>query len=71
MVKMMEERPGGYDLSSIVIYNKSGTKQLTEDDIKTLHCSECSLLLRDPYQLINCGHRICKSCLFDTVLNKK
>ncbi|XP_003385328.1 PREDICTED: TNF receptor-associated factor 3-like [Amphimedon queenslandica] len=66
----MEERPGGYEVSNIVLYNKGGTKQLSEDDIKALHCSECSLLLREPYQLLNCGHRICRSCLLETVLKK-
>ena len=25
-------------------------------------CSHCLLLLRDPVQLIDCGHRLCQSC---------
>jgi hypothetical protein len=25
-------------------------------------CSHCSLLLRDPVQLTDCGHRMCQSC---------
>ena len=65
----MEGRAGGYNLTDITVYNKTG-KQLTEDDLMTLHCSQCSELLRDPYQLINCGHRVCKSCLHDVVLKK-
>ncbi|CAF4363838.1 unnamed protein product, partial [Didymodactylos carnosus] len=26
-------------------------------------CPQCELLLRDPVQLTNCGHRICQSCI--------
>ena len=25
-------------------------------------CTHCLLLLRDPVQLIDCGHRFCQSC---------
>ncbi len=25
-------------------------------------CPHCSLLLRNPLQLIDCGHRLCQSC---------
>jgi hypothetical protein len=36
------------------------------DDIESIyHCSHCSLLLRDPVQFIDCGHRQCQSCLDD------
>lgn len=66
---MMEGRAGGYNLTDITVYNKN-EKLLTEDDLRTLHCSQCSELLRDPYQLTNCGHRVCRSCLHDVVLKK-
>ncbi|CAF1110709.1 unnamed protein product [Adineta ricciae] len=29
----------------------------------TFKCSQCSLILRDPVQLIGCGHRLCQSCV--------
>ena len=25
-------------------------------------CPECNLLLKEPVQLVSCGHRLCKSC---------
>jgi len=30
---------------------------------KKFICPTCSMILRDPVQLVNCGHRICRSCL--------
>ncbi|CAF1206684.1 unnamed protein product [Adineta steineri] len=34
------------------------------DSIKSIFiCPKCLLLLRDPVQLINCGHRLCQSCI--------
>ena len=26
-------------------------------------CPSCQLLLRDPLQTIECGHRLCRSCV--------
>ncbi len=34
------------------------------DAIDSLYkCPYCSLLLRDTVQIIDCGHRICQSCM--------
>jgi hypothetical protein len=34
------------------------------DDIDSLYkCPNCSLLLQDAVQIIECGHRICQSCM--------
>lgn len=59
----------GYSLSDILVFDKN-ERHLSEDDLMALQCSQCSKLLRDPYQLINCGHRVCRSCLHDVVLKK-
>jgi hypothetical protein len=31
----------------------------------TYKCPHCSLLLRDAVQLLDCGHRMCQSCVDD------
>jgi len=34
-----------------------------KDSLKSEYiCQHCLLLLRDPVQLIDCGHRMCESC---------
>jgi len=33
-------------------------------DVKYI-CSECLLILRNPVQLSQCGHRQCQSCIDD------
>ncbi|CAF3482644.1 unnamed protein product [Rotaria sp. Silwood1] len=33
-------------------------------------CNSCSLLLREPVQLIDCGHRMCQSCVSEQSGNK-
>jgi hypothetical protein len=30
-------------------------------------CPRCLLLLRDPVQLTNCGHRQCQSCIDEQI----
>ncbi|CAF1083017.1 unnamed protein product [Rotaria sordida] len=35
-----------------------------EESLNSMYiCSHCSLLLRDPVQLTECGHRFCQSCI--------
>ena len=60
---------GGYKLDGIKLYNRSG-KQLGSLDIESLECPYCKKLLREPRQLIGCGHRYCKSCI-DKIVKKK
>ena len=61
---------GGYDLYGVDLYNKVG-KKLSPLDIESLKCSSCQKLLRDPQQLTGCGHRYCKSCLYQSILKKR
>ena len=46
-----EEPEGGYDL------------EFVEDVDDEYKCSICLDVLRDPYQIVPCGHRCCRSCL--------
>ncbi len=43
----------------MVGYNIQNKESINSENI----CSHCLLLIRDPVQLIDCGHRICQSCL--------
>ena len=59
---------GGYNLDGIKLYNRA-SKKLGPLDLESLECPYCKKLLREPQQLIGCGHRYCKSCL-DEILKK-
>lgn len=59
---------GGVDKLDAILYNKTG-QPLGANEIKSLECPYCNMLLRDPQQLLTCGHRYCKSCL-ERVKNK-
>lgn len=52
---------GGYDVGGGTISNQHGT--LKPCDIAALTCSKCSYLLKDPQQVITCGHRYCQQCI--------
>ncbi|UJR08383.1 hypothetical protein I4U23_012654 [Adineta vaga] len=40
-----------------------GTRVQNIDSFQSIYiCPKCSLLLRDPIQLTDCGHRLCQSC---------
>ena len=60
---------GGVDKLGAILYNKTG-QPLGPSEIKSLECPYCNKLLRDPQQLLTCGHRYCKSCL-ERVKNKR
>ena len=65
----MESNFGGYKLDGIRLYNRTG-KELGPSDIESLECPYCNKLLREPRQLIGCGHRYCKSCI-DEIMRKR
>ena len=52
---------GGYDAGGGQISNQHGT--LSQSDITALTCSKCTFLLRNPRQVIKCGHRYCQQCI--------
>lgn len=58
-----KKKGGGYPISkNCLLCNKSG-KVLTLSDRDALTCPSCILILRNPYQVISCGHRYCQDCL--------
>ena len=52
----------GYDIGNAKVYN-SKQCALSAADLSALNCSMCGLLLREPCQVITCGHRYCRSCI--------
>ena len=52
---------GGYDAGGGQISNQHGA--LSQLDITALTCSKCTFLLRNPKQVIKCGHRYCQQCI--------
>ena len=58
----MDPTPHGYNINDTVVYSKDG-HQLKLRDLAALQCPLCELVLRDPVQVITCGHRFCKDCL--------
>ena len=52
---------GGYDVGKATVYSKN--RALSAVELSALTCSKCSLLLKEPQQVITCGHRYCKSCI--------
>ena len=52
----------GIDILNVIVSNKSG-KVLGEHYLTSIQCSHCKKLLREPYQLLECGHRVCKQCI--------
>ena len=55
------EGVGGYDIQGTV-YDKNGSVKQAKD-LQSLTCSMCQFILRDPKQVIACGHRFCKTCI--------
>ena len=51
----------GYDVSAAQVYSSHGP--LKPPDLFALMCSKCKLILREPKQVIVCGHRYCKQCI--------
>ena len=56
----------GIKLYGAQVYSKTN-KTMGQSDLEGLICSKCNLLLRDPMQLINCGHRYCCPCIKEYV----
>ena len=44
----------GYPFKDVIFKNN--------DYFPDFRCPECELLLKDPVQLLGCGHLLCKSC---------
>lgn len=55
-------RQRGFDIGGAAVYTKEG-KELSEAEKESLTCASCHLLLRDPHQVIQCGHRFCRTCV--------
>lgn len=51
----------GYDVNNTTVYNKNGPLKPAELD--TLTCPACKKMLKQPMQVITCGHRFCKGCI--------
>jgi len=52
---------GGYDIGPATVYSSQGP--LKQPEILALTCSKCKFILREPKQVIVCGHRYCKLCI--------
>ena len=52
----------GYNVKGVSVYNKQGNS-LKIDELKTIICSICGLVLREAMQVTQCGHRFCKNCI--------
>ncbi len=59
---------GGYNISGVTVYNTRGPMKKTE--LKHLLCPLCNKCVKDPVQVIVCGHRYCKGCLDRFVSDK-
>ena len=55
-------RQRGFDIGEAAVYTKEG-KELSKAEKDSLTCALCYLLLRDPHQVIQCGHRFCRGCV--------
>ena len=51
----------GYDVSNTTVYSKDSPLKPAELD--TLTCPACKKVLKEPVQVIACGHRFCKGCI--------
>ena len=56
-----EVSTGGYDVGTARVYGSQGP--LKPPGLLALTCSKCKLILREPNQVIVCGHRYCKLCI--------
>ena len=59
-----EDKPavvGGYDTGGAKVYNNQSV--LKPADLAALTCSRCAFLLKEPRQVIQCGHRYCQLCI--------
>ena len=54
------KRKGGFNIGTAILYTKTG-KELA--DLHPFTCPFCHLILRDPFQLLECGCRYCQLCL--------
>ena len=52
----------GYDLNGSSVYSKQG-RVLKMADLQALLCSICELILMEPMQVTQCGHRFCRTCI--------
>ena len=59
----------GYDVSGATVYSKQGTA-LSRNELSTIVCSVCGLILREAMQVTQCGHRFCKNCI-EKILNER
>ena len=57
----------GYNLLGCTIENKNG-QAVDSDFLKRYHCVQCHLILREACQM-NCGDRICRSCVPSMYVN--
>ena len=51
----------GFDVSNTTVYSKN--VPLKPAELDTLTCPACKKVLREPVQVIVCGHRFCKGCI--------
>ena len=51
----------GYDVSNTTVYSKNGP--LKPGELDTLTCPACKKVLKEPVQVIACGHRFCRPCI--------
>ena len=51
----------GFDVSNTTVYSKN--VPLKPAELDTLTCPACKKVLREPVQVIACGHRFCKGCI--------
>jgi hypothetical protein len=53
---------GGFNIGKAKLYSIKNTP-MNATELNALKCSMCALLLREPCQVITCGHRYCKTCI--------
>ena len=51
----------GYNIGKSTVYGKTGPLKPTE--LATLTCPACKKVLKEPMQVIACGHRFCRGCI--------
>jgi len=51
----------GYDIRNTTVYSNTGP--LKPNELDTLTCPICKKILKDPMQVIACGHRFCRACV--------